>query len=314
VLLLFHFQRFAVFQCQMAEINTDQAAFEALPELTLANESLWELSENGVAKIPNHKWCPSSKCTVSNICKPCDRKFLIIMSVGRGASTTLTWMMDQLPGVRMAGENNDLLKKVHDTLSETVYHPIFMGEAGRKGSSWGHNKIQRGTVACAVQHIFETINQPLPQDIDDKETIIGFKTVRFHENITMKNLSKYVQFVKESFPCARIIVNIRSDVEALTASIKKQKWSKGVETSLISAEAKLGLSNLKQIAKLFGEQAILLDSTKWTKNVDEINRVVDWLGFESTCHFKEIMELNTNGRARGGQVNNEMSVTCKYAS
>jgi hypothetical protein len=59
----------------------------------------------------NTGWCRNSVCNNSQLCKPCQRRFLIIFTVGRSASTTLTWMMDSLPGIRMSGENNDLLRK-----------------------------------------------------------------------------------------------------------------------------------------------------------------------------------------------------------
>jgi len=54
-------------------------------------------------------------------------------------------------------------------------------------------------------------------------------------------------------------------------------------------------NKLKWIKDLFGDQAVLLDSAKWTTNLTMINDVVDWLGFDQTCRFKELLEFNTQG-------------------
>ena len=66
-------------------------------------------------------WCPLAACRDSLLCHPCRRRFLIIITLGRTASTTLTWMMDLLPGVRMGGENKaieNIQKMINATTSQ----------------------------------------------------------------------------------------------------------------------------------------------------------------------------------------------------
>jgi len=65
---------------------------------------------------PHIGWCSHANCSNSPICTPCRRRFLLIISTGRSGSTTLLSMMNQLPGVRLAGENrNEILKEMDAT-------------------------------------------------------------------------------------------------------------------------------------------------------------------------------------------------------
>ena len=55
------------------------------------------------------------------------------------------------------------------------------------------------------------------------------------------------------------------------------------------------VSTPKKLAQLLGNQATTLDSAKWTKDINELNNVVTWLGFDEACKFQKLMELNTAG-------------------
>jgi hypothetical protein len=147
-------------------------------------------------------WCPKAVCLNSDLCRPCQRRFLILLATGRSGSTTLNFMLDSLPSVRMSGENNDELRAIRYMMENVMLKPsvhYFDSKVERK-TAWGHNPIPPGAAACVGQKMMETINPPLmstdqsdrPTSTsvmeDDADTIIGFKTIRFlHYNDTTED-------------------------------------------------------------------------------------------------------------------------------
>jgi hypothetical protein len=260
-------------------------------------------------------WCPSAVCQNSHICQPCHRRFLIVIASGRSASTTLTWMLDSLPGIRMSGENEDLIKHMRTTIENIRSSKGFVRSVGTK-SPRGHNPVFPGSFACVAQTMVEVINPP-PANFSKTEEphmIIGFKTVKFHERIKKWELPAVVNFVKEAFPCARIVVNLRSNTEEQAAS---QIRSFHMENNVTKLTSELESENekLRYIAELFGDQGILLDSSEWTKNISSLNRVVKWLGFGESCFFQELLEFRTSGWRGYGHGKNslEMDPKCRYS-
>ena len=45
---------------------------------------------NEEPELSHPSWCPSANCTNTDLCHPCQRRFLILIAMGRSASTTLT--------------------------------------------------------------------------------------------------------------------------------------------------------------------------------------------------------------------------------
>ena len=119
----------------------------------------------------NSSWCPNSLCIDSPLCIPCQRRYLIIFSTGRSASTTLTWMMDSLPGVRLSGENNALLQRQFMTHQAVFEDKLFKEGQQVKSSPYGRNKVPDGALACILQKAIEIITPPekIPVDDPDKE-------------------------------------------------------------------------------------------------------------------------------------------------
>jgi hypothetical protein len=94
-------------------------------------------------------WCPGAVWHDSDVCHPCQRRFLIVIATGRSASTTLTHMLGSLPGVRMSGENYNMLgliRNLFDTVQKHVHPEVAMKDA------WAHNPVPKGgAFACAAQ-------------------------------------------------------------------------------------------------------------------------------------------------------------------
>lgn len=251
--------------------------------------------------LSSSSWCPFATCQNSHLCRPCEQQFLIIIATGRSASTTLQNMLGSLPNIRMSGENNNALGALKRMINQVDKNPNYQdGASAANHGAWSHNPVPPGAHACVAQHFVQTINPPLYNETaDDNSTIVGFKTIRFLDSISDETNDKdIVQFVQEMFPCARILVNIRSDTESQYASIKTKR---GLNRLVPSRKGLADMtSRLRHVAKMFNSQSFLLDSTEWTRNLTKLNEVVDWLGFDATCHFQELLEFNTNGY-RGGK-------------
>jgi hypothetical protein len=70
---------------------------------------------------------------------------------------------------------------------------------------------------------------------------------------------------------------------------------------------------MRRLATMFGNQAQLLDSSDWTKDIDRLNRVVQWLGFNKSCNFKQLLEFNTEGKGYGhGETEMVLDPNCRY--
>lgn len=223
-------------------------------------------------------------------------------------------MLDSLPGVRMSGENRGTITKIQDMVDNIRLKEQFQKYGDNKRGPWGHNHVPAGAYSCVGQLMIETINPPVTEDgvlvEDDSETIVGFKTIRFlGKNETYDE--KLVDFVKETFPCARILVNIRSNVADQAASREKSFNSGTDELAGLRATN----DRMLNLLRLFGrDYARLLDSSSWVHELDELNEVVEWLGFSKACHFKKLLEFNTEGDTgySNGETSISLSPNCKY--
>jgi hypothetical protein len=296
---------------------------EALPNPSGKNEThpIVGLARTRTRTPPNStaSWCPKAVCLNSDLCQPCQRRFLILLATGRSASTTLDFMLDSLPGVRMSGENNDELKAIKYMMDNIIKHSVFKDPKVPRKSPWGHNPVPQGATACVGQKMIETINPPLTDRWgtvleDDTETIIGFKTVRFlHKVTTEADTIALVRWVQAQFPCAKFLVNIRS--------AEKDQAKSQAKAFIVGDELRTGANELHQLnermrnlVKLFGgDQAYLLDSSEWTKNLESLNQAVEWLGFHKSCHFQELLEFNTGSGGYGAaKTQIELSPECHY--
>jgi hypothetical protein len=220
-------------------------------------------------------------------------------------------MLDSLPGVRMSGENKGTLLEIKRMIENIDTEFQFHRAAGTK-ESWGHLPLPDGAFSCVAQHMMEAINPPPLNEqgrilYDDTETIVGFKTIRLLQGNPV-NDDSIIQFIKNMFPCSRIIINYRSNVEA---QMQSQHRAFG-GTTVTAENLREQNERLRHMAKLFGpEQAKLIDSTEWTQDVTILNDVVSWLGFDINCHFTELLEFNTRQKYSHGRVQTIANPECQ---
>jgi len=242
----------------------------------------------------DRSWCPFASCFSSTMCNPCKRRFLILICTGRSASTTLTWMLDALPGVRMAGENNDALHELKNMKEHVLGNKHWINNS----AAWGHNKVPPQAYSCVAQSMIETINPPkfnqsksLEEEREaDYKTIIGFKTIRFLKGSEVDDKG-LVEFVQENFPCSKILINYSSNITRQSNSAWWEKRGQNVSFEILrGVNARLG-----RVGNMFGSQAYMLDSAAWLRNISVLNEMVTWLGFPLHCHFQHLLAFNVGG-------------------
>jgi len=335
---------------RQSELAQDEAEARAL-EMEGSLEALKQLVEKGTHKMErkvnslktdynNSAWCPSayndepnsqSRMCQSNSndligCAPCQRKFLILVATGRSASTTLTWMLDTLPGVRMSGENFDLMGKLFSLHNGVTKDLIERSRVEKMRSIGSKNKISTDSVKCTVQKFVETINPPQPPQIyssknatdselkklqwieDESNKIVGFKTIEFMRN------PEFAKYLQEMLPCTRFVINIRSDTTAQTSS-QNAKFNYNFTKTVEWMENENSFYRNLATDVLGPNKAFLLDSSQWTKDVTKLNEVVDWLGFTPECHFEGLLEFNTMDTGYGhgkSEFKRPLDTRCRY--
>ena len=245
------------------------------------------------------------------------QRFLFILSTGRAASTTLLAMINRLPNVRIGGENNNELYIASQL--ETNLKKLGFGGLRSKvppkppNSAWFHNTIPEQAMACTIQKVLQTINPP-PEEIqqqiisnnssgrgmlginlEDYETlqIIGAKMIRIQRgNWTALEAS---EFFKYNFPCAKYIINTRSDIDSQVAS-QKHTFKRKEDLDLATFDnIKHENDFLAQFTQYMGDEtARMIYMEEWTKNVTQFNEAVEWLGFRN-CQFDKVLHNNKNG-------------------
>jgi hypothetical protein len=118
----------------------------------------------------NEAWCPGAACSNSALCRPCQQRFLFILSTGRAASTTLLGMINHLPNVRLAGENNNIVLYIASLLEKNLHRDGFANlrtKVPARDGAWFHHSIPKQSMACPIQKILQTINPP-PEEVQQQ--------------------------------------------------------------------------------------------------------------------------------------------------
>ncbi len=137
-------------------------------------------------------FCPKAKCQNSPLCTPCNRRHFLILSTARSGSTTLLRMFNELPNMRLSGENHNqlylvskLTKNLLNNRPNLLKHPM-----DKPTGPFMHNTIPQGSMGCIAQDMMHLLNPPplaVQQDKTinmekyDEDLILGFKTVRYVE-------------------------------------------------------------------------------------------------------------------------------------
>ena len=233
------------------------------------------------AEKPPKKAPPFSSSTPDG----CERNWLFQVSTGRSGSTSLMTMLNDLPNVYIAGENDGLFESLY-ALHKSSILTDSMAKGKKDHDAWWHHPVERSK----LQRIARTyVESAIGLKQNQNYAWVGFKEIRFRTDDEL-------DYILSLFPCSKVIVNIRRDVVRQHKSAFKRS---------------------SPISKLKSQNDMLL---KWSKkhpkrvfrlaledfNLDNFNRLAVWLDFPN-CHFKQIAHANRNG---GYGADNRHFVTC----
>ena len=213
--------------------------------------------------------------------------------------------------VRISGENHGILYEA-SRLETTLHGKVGFNSLRSRvksrppHSAFFHHDIPVQAMACTIQRVLSTLNPPPGEILDqlvnnhfgvneggrtveeyDNSQIIGAKMIRIQTRFPTSD--EAVDFFNYNFPCAKFIVNTRSNIDEQLQSQKKyfkpadQFDLEKQNQFLYSFAAGLGM-----------DKARLIFTEEWTQNVTALNEVLEWVGFQH-CQFRNILHHNQNG-------------------
>ena len=226
-------------------------------------------------------------------------------------------MLNYLPNVRLSGENFNELFVLSKLESNTLFPSgklrLIDEPKDVRHRAFRHNGIPAQSMACQMQGVMGTLNPP-PEEVQrnaglnghpsieqyDQDMILGMKTIRYHKRHKMFvfkqgkwTIEESSSFLKNNFPCSKVLVNIRSDVKAQLSSRESLNWVKVNSTEnqdKIVIKMQKDNAFLRSLALELGEDmAKIIDMTDWVDNTSVLYSVVNWLGFKD-CNFTPIYE------------------------
>lgn len=216
----------------------------------------------------------------------CERNWLFQVSTGRSGSTSLMTMLNDLPNVYIAGENDGLFESLY-----ALHKSSIRTESRAKGkngvhNAWWHHPVERSKLRRSARTYVESA---IGLKQNQNYTWVGFKEIRFRTDDEL-------DYILSLFPCSKVIVNIRRDVVRQHKSAFKRSSPISKLKSHNDMLLKWSTKHRNRVFTLALEDFTLAN----------LNRLAVWLDFPN-CHFKQIAHANRNG---GYGVDNRHFVTC----
>jgi hypothetical protein len=192
-------------------------------------------------------------------------RYVILLGTGRSGSTTIATMLREA-GIKMTGEHAGVIHELRnlDKQVETMYgHP--------NTQSWLRYRTMERNDRLAFYRRFL---QELFCHTGEKDALCGFKEVRYLDD-------GIITFIRELFPCARVVLNYRRDVEAQIRSQQKL-WD-------FSINATQSNEVFRRQAESHPDDTFLLATEDL--NVQNMNSLLKWLGI-TTCEFTRMAQSN----------------------
>lgn len=182
-----------------------------------------------------------------------------------------------------------------------------------------HNAIPAGSMGCVAQKVVHSLNPPplrvqrevhlvngVSMEDYDRGLILGFKTVRVHHGDW--SAEEAADYIKSHFPCSKVLINYQTNVTHQYYSFKRTFQGGGANQNRTDDGDGDGtvykgpsISYFKEINMFqqdlnrhLGEMSRIIDMDQWVNNVEILNDVVDWMGYEK-CRFEKIVHENDKG-------------------
>jgi len=235
-------------------------------------------------------WCPQIRQPLSAV---------FILASGRSGSTSVLYMINQIPGFYLRGENGGALYR---KLNSTVSDLIGSGEGKpkvmeTKSAAWLHpDHLNKQCMITSMKDlVVGFLNPPL-----DASTV-GFKELAgsildWHGDLVGPDM------MAELFPDANFILNYRRNESAWFDSgfwtRKKRDQYKRTVDGMLSFRERIG-----------DARTFVLHTEDMT--VDRFNEMLTWLGIQN-CEYNAVLRLNEGGTMtsmeRAGKINQKKEV------
>lgn len=194
---------------------------------------------------------------------------VFIVTYGRSGSTLLQRFLNSIDGYCIRGENNDTITGLYYSYKNALYTKINWGSKPLPESHpwYGADLIEPIAFGRKLGEVLlKEIVRPEPSD-----RVIGFKEIRYFYHADIFN--ELMDFFLECFPGSRIIFNKR-DAE----SVCKSGWWAEKESTEVFAEIARNDSLMTDYAKNKPERCFLVDYNEYSKKVNAIKPLFDFLG------------------------------------
>jgi len=136
----------------------------------------------------------------------CERNWIIAISTGRAGSTSLMGMLNDVPRISMYGENEGVLMFAHGQLAS---HGIDAVDG-----PYSHGRLNMPKYFKSLQEFI--VNMMGHNDDNADVHYVGYKQ--------LANRVPSYDFLRQAFPCAKIILNYRHNLTAQAESYEELKW------------------------------------------------------------------------------------------
>jgi hypothetical protein len=205
-----------------------------------------------------------------------DLGYLFVVTYGRSGSTLLQGVLNSIPGYLVRGENQQLLRHLHQ------FHRVGTEQRRKRRASrrrrglpasgtvpanpWFGMEDFRGRAALvgARRLALETLLRPEPDT-----RVVGFKEIRW----SRPDVASYVAWLREVFPGARFVVNTRN----LDDVAQSRWWAEDPDSRDELAEVE---SRLLALVDELGEAAFHVHYDDYVADPAALRPLFDWLGEE----------------------------------
>ena len=210
--------------------------------------------------------------TCGSKCNLTEHEWIFILATGRSGSTTMLEMVDSLPGVKLMGEHDGVLKSFKDLRDRLRITRKYGALAAWQQAQ---DELSDSEVYCMAQRwIFYHSGASCGSRV-----IRGFKEIRYNDE-------DILDFIVAAFPKARFVICYRNDIHAQAHSAWHKK-NKNAKEKLIAETMSLVRWAGARPERAFAFPLEHYDASNFTK-------LFHWLGFPH-CMANSVIHLNSNG-------------------